>query len=107
MRVAILGAGSIAFATAAMLARDGHRPVLWSPSGRRTAALAAGAPLEARGAIEGQFRPAVAATCAEALDGADVAYIAVPGYAHRAVIDAVAPHLRADQPVVFSSHMSF
>jgi opine dehydrogenase len=107
MRVAILGAGSIAFATAALLARDGHRPVLWSPSGRRTVALAAGAPLEARGAVEGRFHPAVAGTCAEALDGADVAYIAVPGYAHRAVIEAIVPHLRPDQPVVFSSHMSF
>lgn len=107
MRVAILGAGAIAFATAAMLVRDGHQPVLWSPSGRRTAALAAGAPLQARGAIDGLFRPAVAETCAEALDGADVAYIAVPGYAHRAVIEAIAPHLRPDQPVIFSSHMSF
>ena len=107
MRIAILGAGSIAFATAALLARDGHQPVLWSPSGRRTAALAAGAPLEARGIVEGLFHPVVAQTCAEALADADVAYIAVPGYAHRAVIEAMAPHLRPDQPVIFSSHMSF
>ncbi len=107
MRVAILGAGSIGFATAALLARDGHQPVLWSPSGRRTEALAAGAALEARGVVEGAFHPAVAHSCADALAGADVAYVAVPGYAHRAVIDAMAPHLRPDQPVVFSSHMSF
>ena len=107
MRVAILGAGSIAFATAALLARDGHQPVLWSPSGRRTAALAAGAPLQARGAIDGLSHPTIAETCAEALDGADVAYIAVPGYAHRAVLEAIVPHLRPDQPVIFSSHMSF
>jgi len=107
MRVAILGAGSIAFATAAMLARDGHQPVLWSPSGRRTAALAAGAPLQARGAIDGLFHPAIAQSSAEALAGADVAYLAVPGYAHRAMIEAIVPHLRPDQPVVISSHMSF
>ncbi len=107
MRVAILGAGSIAFATAALLARGGHQPVLWSPSGRRTAALAAGAPLQASGAIEGAFHPATAQNCAEALTGADVAYITVPGYAHRPVIEAMVPYLRADEPVVFSSHMSF
>ena len=107
MRVAILGAGSIAFATAALLARDGHQPVLWSPSGRRTEDLAAGTPLAARGAVEGAFHPAVASSCAEALAGADVAYIAVPGYGHRAVIEAMVPHLRPDQPVIFSSHMSF
>jgi len=107
MRVAILGAGSIGFATAALLARDGHQPILWSPSGRRTADLATGAALQASGVVEGSFHPTVAATCAEALAEADVAYIAVPGYAHRAVIDAMAPHLRSDQPVIFSSHMSF
>jgi opine dehydrogenase len=32
--------------------------------------------------------------------------IAVPGYAHRHVLDAAAPFLRSEQVVVFSSHMS-
>jgi opine dehydrogenase len=107
MRVAILGAGAIAFASAALLCRNGHQPILWSPSGRRTAALAGGAPLTASGAVQGMFHPIIAATCADALADADVVFVAVPGYAHRAVIDAALPHLRADQPVVFSSHMSF
>ena len=106
MRVAILGAGAIAFASAALLERNGHTPVLWSPSGKRTAALAT-TPLTATGAIEGEFHPVTAATCAEALSGADAVYIAVPGYAHRAVMDALIPHLRPAQPVIFSSHMSF
>ena len=43
MHVAILGAGAIAFGSAALLSRDGHEVALWSPSGRRTATLAAGA----------------------------------------------------------------
>ena len=107
MRVAILGAGAVAFASAALLAQNGHQPVLWSPSGRRTAALAGGAPLVARHAIEGEFHPAIASSCAAALAGADAVYVAVPGYAHRAVIGQMAPLLRPDQPVVFSSHMSF
>jgi opine dehydrogenase len=106
MRVAILGAGAIGCASAALLCQNGHGPVLWSPSGRRTAALAA-SPLTATGAVEGQFRPAIAATCAEALAGAAAVLIAVPGYAHRAVIDAAVPHLHPGQTVLFSSHMSF
>ena len=107
MRVAILGAGAIAFGTAALLCRDGHQPVLWSPSGRRTAALSEGAPLHASGAIEGSFRPLVAAGCEEAIGAAEAVLIAVPGYAHRRVLDQAAPHLRADQVVIYSSHMSF
>lgn len=107
MRVAILGAGAIGFATAALLCEQRHEPVLWSPSGRRTRALAAGAQLVASGAVKGAFRPTVAATCQDALDGAACAVIAVPGYAHRTVIEAAAPHLTAEQTVLFSSHMSF
>jgi opine dehydrogenase len=105
MRVAILGAGSIGFACAALLCERGHKAVMWSPSGDRTRALAAGAPLVSTGAVAGTFSSSVAATCEQALDGADCALIAVPGYAHRAVIESAAPHLT--QPVVFSSHMSF
>ena len=107
MRVAILGAGAVGFASAALLCERGHAAVLWSPSGRRTRALAAGAPLLARGAVAGTFRPDVASSCEQALAGADCALIAVPGPAHRAVIEAAAPHLCAEQAVLFSSHMSF
>ena len=106
MRVAILGAGAIAYGNAALLCRDGYAVTLWSPSGQRTAALAAGAPLVASGAVVGRFHPRVAATCADALADAEAVVVAVPGYAHRHVLDAAAPHLRADQTVVFSSHMS-
>lgn len=107
MRVGILGAGSIGFGCAAFLEQAGHDPILWSPSGSRTKELAAGAPLRAINAIEGEFHPRVAATCADAVAGADVVLIAVPGYGHRAVMDALALHLGADQTVVISSHTSF
>ena len=105
MRVAVLGAGSIGFGSAALLCQRGHVPVLWSPSGRGTAGLA-GAPLVARGAVEGSFAVEVAGSCAAALAGADCVLIAAPGYAHGAVIGAAAPCLRAGQTVLFSSHMS-
>src|SRR5215212_1644060 len=106
MRVAILGAGAIAYGNAALLCRDGHDVVLWSPSGKRTATLATGAPLVASGAIAGQFHPHIAASCSEALAGAEAVVVAVPGYGHRHVLEAAAEHLRSEQVVVFSSHMS-
>jgi opine dehydrogenase len=106
VRVAILGAGAIAYGNAALLCRDGHDVTLWSPSGRRTATLFAGAPLVATGVIEGRFHPRIAASCAAALSGAEAVVVAVPGYGHRHVLDAAAPFLRNEQVVVFSSHMS-
>ena len=105
-RVAILGAGSIAFANAALLAQRGFTPVLWSPSGTRTAALSAGAKLRATGAIEGAFSVAVAPSCADAIVDAVAVVVAVPGFGHRAVFDAAIPHLRPQQCVVISSHCS-
>ncbi len=106
MRVAVLGAGSIGLATAALLCQRGHDPVLWSPSGRSTEALARGAPLVATGAVAITCTPRIVSSCAAALADAQAVLIAVPGYGHRAVIDAAAPHLRATQSVIISSHCS-
>ncbi len=99
MRVAVLGAGGIGLGMAALLCRDGHDVVLWSPSGSP-------APVVATGAVEGRFQPGSAASCADAVAGAAVVVLAVPGYAHRAVMDACAPHLVDGQVVLVSSHMS-
>ena len=81
--------------------------MLWSPSGRSTEALAAGAPLRATGAIEASIRPRIAASAEEAVASADVVMLAMPGYAHKLAFDAIAPHLREGQPVIISSHASF
>jgi len=105
-QVAILGAGAIAYGTAALLCRDGHSVTLWSPSGQRTRGIAAGEPLLATGAITGEFRPGIADSCEKALSNAQIVIIAVPGYAHRKVLSAAAPHLRSNQTIIFSSHMS-
>jgi opine dehydrogenase len=107
MRVSILGAGAIAYGTAAYLAQAGHDPMLWSPSGQRTAALAAGEPLVATNAIEGRFAPRVAASCAEAVAQADAVLLALPGYGHKAVLQAAGAHVREGQPVIIGSHASF
>src|SRR6218665_3290221 len=71
-KVSILGAGGVAFGTAAFLARAGHDPMLWSPSGKGTEPFEAGAPLVAQGAIELEFLPRVAKDCAQAVHGAEV-----------------------------------
>src|SRR5438045_6371582 len=82
LRVSILGAGAVAYGAAAHLARAGHDPLIWSPSGARSAALAAGRPLVARNAIEGTFPVRVAASCADAVADADVLLLAMPANGH-------------------------
>jgi opine dehydrogenase len=107
MRVGIVGAGSIAFGTAALVEQQGHKVTLWSPSGERTKALATGAALIAEGAIKGTFHPGVAASAAELVTGADALVIALPAYGHKTVLDAIAPYVTSQQTVIFSSHASF
>lgn len=105
LATAILGAGGIGLASAALLATRGHRPVLWSPSGQGLAELA-GTGLEASGAIEGHFRPEVANTLAQAVAGADAIVIALPGNARRAVFEALIPLLEKGQTVIVSADLS-
>ena len=107
MRVGIVGAGSIAFGTACLLEQMGHEASLWSPSGERTREIATGKALEATGAIVGTFHPKAAASAKELVDRADCLVIALPGYGHKFVFDAISPHIRADQTIIISSHCSF
>lgn len=106
IRVGIAGAGSIAFGTAAVLHGAGHDPMLWSPSGTSTAALARGAPLTADGAVEARLTPRIAADAAALARENDVLVVALPGYGHRRVLDALAPHLAPHHQVIISSHAS-
>jgi opine dehydrogenase len=107
MRVAIIGAGAIGLGAAAYLSQRRHDPIVWSPSGIRTAELATGAPLLATGAVEGEFRLDVAASCADALADAEAVMVALPGNGHRMVFDAIASHLTPAQIVLISGHLSF
>lgn len=106
MRIGVLGAGAIAFGAAAFLGRAGHEARLWSPSGAGTAALRE-RELIATGAVEGRFRPLVAASAQEAADGAELVLLALPANGHRLAIEALAPHVAAGQVVAISSHASF
>ena len=105
--VGIAGAGAIAFGAAAFLEQAGHKAILWSPSGERTKRLAAGEPLVASGAVEGQFHPGVAQSAEALAKTADTLLVALPGYGHKHVFDAIAPHVRDGQTIIISSHMSF
>lgn len=107
MHVGIVGAGSIAFASAVLIEQQGHKAILWSPSGERTKALAAGEALVAQGAIEGTFHPAVAESAEALVADAEALLIALPAYGHKTVLDAIAPYMTPTQIVIFSSHASF
>lgn len=107
MKVGIIGAGAVAYGSAAFLTGAGHEARLWSPSGQRTRELAAGAPLVSEGVVAGSFHPVVADSCAEALEGADVALVALPANGYRMALEAMAPHLQPRQVVIFSAHASF
>jgi opine dehydrogenase len=63
--------------------------------------------LQAEGQLTGGYRLTIAADCQSAVQKADAVMLAVPGYAHRAVMDAFVPHIQPGQPVIISSHMSF
>lgn len=104
-RIGIAGAGSIAFGSAALLHQQGHDPMLWSPSGAGTEALKS-SPLLASGAVEAEFTPRVAASAQQLAEENDALLIALPGYGHKTVLDALAPHIRDGQHVIISSHAS-
>ena len=106
MKIAILGAGAVGRATAAVLCSRSHEAILWSPSGRSTVAFAAGEALAATGALSGTFHPTVAATCETAIAAAHVVLLALPCEAHRKIMDMIAPLIRPDQIVIISSHCS-
>jgi opine dehydrogenase len=104
--VGLAGAGSIAFGTAAVLHEAGHDPMLWSPSGAGTADLATGTPLTATGSIETVLTPRVADSAAALARDNDILLVALPGYGHKAVLDALAPHVEPRHHVIISSHAS-
>ncbi len=103
MRVAVIGGGAVGLGSAALLRQGGHAPVLWSPS---LAASPGPAMLRSAGAIAGEFAVEAAPTLEAAATGADAVLVCLPGWAHKAAFDALAPVLAPGQAVVISSHAS-
>jgi len=106
INVGLAGAGSVAFGTAALLCHNGHNAMLWSPSGNRTAKLADGQALKASNALTGEFYPAVASNAAQLAADNDVLMIVLPGYGHKAVMDALVAHIQPHHTIIISSHTS-
>ena len=107
LSIGIAGAGAIGCGMAALLSEAGHRVSLWSPSGASTVTLAAGDPLVAQGAVEGSHAIDVVRSAKDLVARAEIVVLAAPAYAHKAIMDAVAPHLTSRHTVIISSHASF
>ncbi|WEX08000.1 NAD/NADP octopine/nopaline dehydrogenase family protein [Chelativorans sp. AA-79] len=105
MRVAILGAGGVALAMAAMLEQAGHTVAVWSPSGASIGELAT-SDLVTTGVIEHRLRVAFVPTAAEAVKEANVIIVALPANGHRNVFDAALPHVAPGQTVIVSAQLS-
>lgn len=103
--IGIAGTGGIGLASAAWLAHAGHAVRLWSPGGQGAAALR-GSPLTSTGVLQARVHVDVAADAAALCAGADVLLVAVPVNGHRAVMDALLPHLADGQVVIVSSMSS-
>lgn len=102
LRVGIAGTGGVALASAAWLAQAGHAVQLWSSGGQGAAALRH-ADLQATGTIQATLRLPVADHAAQLADQADVLLIAAPAHSHRAIADALVPHLRDNHTVIVSA----
>lgn len=99
MKVAILGAGNVALATAYHLASTGHQVALWSPFAAERAALSAGA-LTAEGVLSGTAEIGAPDEIQNCVSGAGLVVIAAPAFGHEPLMAALAPHLTAAQTVL-------
>lgn len=101
MRVAVLGAGAIGLGSTALAVLNGHQATVWSrslPHGPAT--------ITSTGAVAGDASVTVAGLDAAVRD-ADAILFALPGWGHRAAIEAIAPLLTDGQSVLIGSHCSF
>lgn len=105
MKVGIVGCGGIALASAAWMVHRGHTVTLWAPRGNGAQVLRKEA-LTSSGVLEAAVHVGVADTATELAAQADALLVAVPLNGHRAVMDALLPHLRAGQLVIVSSMAS-
>lgn len=104
-RVGIIGTGGIGYASAAWLGHAGHQVSIWSPGGQGANALR-DQPLASQGVLQASVPVRVADDTRALCEASDVLLIAVPVNGHRAVMDALLPHLRSGQTVIVSSMSS-
>lgn len=104
VRIGIIGVGAIGLASAAWISQRGFAVGMWSP--RSDVHPLMTTPLTSTGLL-GTTQDICLAPNAQALsEAAEVLLIAVPANGHRAVMDAVLPHLRSGQLVIVSAMSS-
>lgn len=105
LKIGIAGSGAIGLAYAAWVSHGQHDVSVWSPQ-TGSAELLRSEPLRATGLLEEAFQVSYAKSAEELATGVDVIIIALPLNGHRAVMDALLPHLRTGQIVIVSSMAS-
>lgn len=104
LSVAVVGAGSWGTALAALIARHGHRTVLWGRDAAQIAAL--DATHENKRYLPGVPLPASLRATADlgaALQGADLVLVVVPSHAFAETLHALAPHRPAHAGVAWAT----
>jgi len=104
LSVAVLGAGSWGTALAALIARHGHRTVLWGRDAAQIAAL--DATHENARYLPGVPLPdslRATADLASSLQGADLVLVVVPSHAFAETLRALAPHRPAHAGVAWAT----
>lgn len=103
IRVAVLGAGSAGQGLASFIALRGHEVALYSPPAHanQLRPIAETMAIRVSGVVTGTAR-FIKATCdiGDALEGADIVFLALRAFAHGEVLETCLPHLKAGQVVV-------
>jgi opine dehydrogenase len=101
-RVVVMGAGPGGIAAAAALARRGFHVALYNRTPGRLAPLQEHGGVEIEGDLGEDFVkiPVITTDIAEAMQGAQLILIAVPGYGQRPMVEACLPYLSKDQAIL-------
>jgi opine dehydrogenase len=105
VKIAIIGTGGVALATAALLHQRGHSSCLVSLSGQGGQELASGK-IEATGAIEATVPVELAASPADALQQSDHVIIATSADRYAAMLEAIVPHVEDRHGVLISGELT-
>ncbi len=99
-KVAIAGAGNVAFTGACLLNHLGNEPVLWSPSGRGTLGIEDTGRITTSGTLNGTFRAAAVKSPRDLAEAADLIMVAIPAFGQKSVFEQLLPHLTDDHSIL-------
>lgn len=105
MKLAIIGTGGVALATAALLHQKGHSATLISLSGKGGKALDSGQ-ITATGALEAVVPVELAASLDSALESIDDVIIATSADRYASALEALRPHIEDRHNILISGELS-